>query len=56
MDAGARQEAGKKPAEPYVDAPEMVPAPSVTLRALIVLSISIGIVFGGITMAGGRIF
>ncbi|WP_284180264.1 cytochrome b/b6 domain-containing protein [Rhabdaerophilum sp. SD176] len=47
---------GRKPAEPYVDATEMVPAPSVTLRALVVLAMSIGIVFGGITLAGGRIF
>ena len=46
---------GKKPAEPYIDAPEMVPAPSVTLRALVVLVLAIVIVFGGITLAGGRI-
>ncbi|MCZ8183086.1 MAG: cytochrome b/b6 domain-containing protein [Beijerinckiaceae bacterium] len=47
---------GKKPAEPYVDAAEMVPVPSVTFRALVVLAMSIVIVFGGIMLAGGRIF
>lgn len=46
---------GRKPAADYVDAPEMVPAGSVTLRAFVVLALAIAIVFGGIILAGGRI-
>lgn len=47
---------GKKPVATYVDAPEMVPASAVTLRAALVLAVAIAIVFGGIKLAGGRIF
>lgn len=46
---------GKKPAADYVDAPEMVSAAAVTIRAVVVLAMAILIVFGGITLAGGRI-
>jgi cytochrome b len=46
---------GKKPAETYVDQQEMKPAANVTLRALACLVVAIAVVFGGITLLGGRI-
>jgi cytochrome b len=47
---------GKKPAHAYEDEPEARIAGNVTLRAAVVLVVSIGLVFGGIVLAGGRIF
>ncbi|MGL4635540.1 MAG: cytochrome b/b6 domain-containing protein [Beijerinckiaceae bacterium] len=46
---------GEKPAEAYEDAPEMTPVSNVTLRAAVCLGAAIVIVFGGITLLGGRI-
>ncbi len=47
---------GKKPAHVYEDAAEARIAPNVSLRAAMALLAAIGIVFGGISLAGGRIF
>jgi cytochrome b len=46
---------GRKPAKPFVDAPEMQPAGRLGLRAALSLLCAIVIVFGGITLLGGRI-
>jgi cytochrome b len=47
---------GRKPAEAYADQQEAEIARSVTLRAMICLIAAAGIVFGGVTAFGGRIF
>lgn len=47
---------GRKPAADYEDEPEAAISPSVTRRALVTLAVAIVIVFGGIMLAGGRIF
>jgi cytochrome b len=47
---------GRKPAEAYVDQSEATLVPRVGIRALVCLIASIAIVFGGITLAGGRVF
>ncbi len=46
---------GSKPLRPYADAPEAVIAPRLALRAGMALLAAIIIVFGGITLAGGRV-
>lgn len=46
---------GKKPAHAYEDEPEARIVEHTTLRAVVVLAVSIGLVFGGIVLAGGRI-
>ena len=46
---------GRKPARPYVDAAEMQPAGNLALRAVLSFTASIVIVFGTITLLGGRI-
>ncbi|MGL4727907.1 MAG: cytochrome b/b6 domain-containing protein, partial [Bosea sp. (in: a-proteobacteria)] len=46
---------GRKPAKAYVDASEMRAAERVTLRAALALIAAIIIVFGGITLLGGRV-
>lgn len=47
---------GRKPADTYEDAPEAVIDRGVSMRALFCLLAAIIFVFGGITLAGGRIF
>jgi cytochrome b len=47
---------GRKPAAAYEDEPEARIAPNVTLRAAVTLLVSCGLVFGGIILAGGRLF
>jgi cytochrome b len=46
---------GRKPARDYADAPEMRPAAGLALRAALSLLGAIIIVFGAITLLGGRI-
>jgi cytochrome b len=46
---------GLKPAAPYEDQTEAVLAKNVTLGALACLALAIAIVFGGITLAGGKL-
>jgi cytochrome b len=46
---------GSKPVRPYVDAPEAVIAPQLALRVGLALLAAIIIVFGGITLADGRV-
>jgi cytochrome b len=46
---------GRKPAKPFVDAPQMQPVAGLGLRAALSLIAAIIIVFGTITLLGGRI-
>jgi cytochrome b len=47
---------GKKPADSYADQQEAIIVNRVTFRAAICLLIASALVFGGITVAGGKIF
>jgi cytochrome b len=47
---------GKKPPAEYQDQPEAVIAADVSLRAAACFAAALGIVFGGITLAGGKLF
>lgn len=46
---------GRKPAGDYADAPEMVPAPYLWLRAAICLAIAAALVFGTVRLFGGKL-
>jgi cytochrome b len=46
---------GKKPAAPYEDAAEVVIARDVWLRAAACLAVALVVVFGGITLLGGKV-
>lgn len=46
---------GRKPVEPFKDQPEMTPAPSTTVRALVCLAIAAAVVLGGIKLFGGKL-
>lgn len=47
---------GRKPAQDYADAQAALVPAAVGLRAAICLAVALVIVFGGITLAGGRLF